>query len=112
MIAHLRARAATAAVRQQSHVSSRWQYAHTWSSAFRRLRRRTAGRRNSEPDWPVRRKQTELNKMISAPARPELRPRAILVLFRNRADRPIRVQHVLRAAFLDRTSVVQGKSVD
>jgi hypothetical protein len=49
----------------------------------------------------MRREQAKLHEMISAPARAELRPGAVLVLFRDRADRPIRVQHVVRAAFLE-----------
>ncbi len=44
---------------------------------------------------------SELDKMVSASARAELRPRAIFVLFRDRADRPIRVQHFMRAALLE-----------
>ena len=39
--------------------------------------------------------------MISTPARAQLRPRAILVLFRHRAERPIRVHHVMLTALLE-----------
>ena len=49
----------------------------------------------------MRREQAKLDEMISAPAGAELRPRAVLVLLRDGADRPIRVQHVMRAAFLE-----------
>src|ERR1017187_5283919 len=79
MIAHRRARAATAAVRQQRHVSARLKILN----------------------FAMRGKNSKFYEMISAAARAELRPRLILVLLRDRADRPIRVQHAVRAAFLE-----------
>src|SRR6266542_6969155 len=79
MIAYRRARAAAAAVRQQRQVGSRFKVV----------------------DLRVRREQTELHEMVSAPARAELRPGTILVLLGDRADCPIRVQHIVRVAFLE-----------
>ena len=79
MIAHRCARSATAAVRQQRDVCSGLKII----------------------DLRVRREQTELDEMISAAARAELRPRPVLVLFRHPADRPIRVHHLVLAAVLE-----------
>src|SRR5438094_389452 len=85
MIAHGRARAATAAVREQCDVSARRQW-----------RRRPRPR-----NLPVRREQAEFDEMIAAPTRAQLRPCAILVLFRDWADRPIRVHHFMLATVLE-----------
>src|ERR1022692_78886 len=79
MIAHRRARSTTAAVREQRHVSARFKILNSAMSI----------------------EQTELDKMIPAAARAELRPCLVLVLFGNRADRPIRIQNVVCAAILE-----------
>ena len=76
MIAHRRARAATAAMREQRQVSPRLKIS----------------------DFAVRREQTELHKMISTAARAKLRPGLVLILRGDGADRPIRVHHLVFAA--------------
>src|SRR5688572_23217222 len=45
---------------------------------------------------------SELDKMIAAAAGSKLGPGAIFVLLRDRADRPIGIQHVMLAAMLER----------
>src|SRR3954451_22931183 len=45
--------------------------------------------------------QAELDEMIAASTGAKLRPGPILVLFGNRADRPIRIQHPMLTAVLE-----------
>src|SRR5580765_4932105 len=79
MITHRRTRAPAAAVREQRQVF-----------AWRKL-----------AELLLHREHAELDEMISAPARAELRPRLVPELLRHRADRPVRVQHVMGAALLE-----------
>src|SRR6185503_15548736 len=46
-------------------------------------------------DWTVRREQTELNEVIAASARPQLRPGPTLIRRRHWADAPIIVHDVV-----------------
>src|SRR3989442_985294 len=80
VIAYGRAGTPAAAVAQQRHVFARRQ----------------------SLDCVLVGEHSELDEVISAPAGAELRPRPILVLLRHRADGPIRVQHFMLAALLER----------
>src|SRR4051812_8702774 len=44
---------------------------------------------------------TKFDKVIAAAARPKLRPRSVLILPGNRADGPIRLQHLMVATLLE-----------
>ena len=56
---------------------------------------RKCPRLQSSCDLSMGGEQPELDEMIAAAAGAELRPGAVLVLLRDRADRPIRVQHLM-----------------
>src|SRR5439155_22286446 len=80
MIAHGRAGAAAAAVREQRDVGARLEIAN-----------RSVGR-----------EQAEFNEVIATAAGAELRPGAVLVLPRDRADGPIGVQHFVLSTLFER----------
>ena len=80
MIAHRRAGAAAAAVREQRDVRSRFKISNR----------------------SVSREKAEFNEVVPAAAGAELRPGTVLVLLRDRADRPIGVEHLVFATLFER----------